>query len=116
MCTAPRIPSLPRKQLRTCQIKDLPTIEPHLPIPLPIRLPQMRQNLNFTPRHLRQPVLAGLRIVPSANPPLPLHRQIPLEIQHQVRARHRSAGEEMLRHPPALEVVGRRFVREVVQE
>jgi hypothetical protein len=76
----------------------------------------MRPNLTPRSRHLLIPVLARLSIMLAINPPLLLDIQMFLEIQQQIRRRHRAAGEKVLRHPPALEIVRRALVREQVHE
>jgi hypothetical protein len=116
MANAPLLTAVPSEQLRTGKVKDLPPVEPLGNTLLAISLNKMRPDGSLRRRHLRIPVLASLCVVLAINPPLLLNLQIPLEIQQQIRRRHRAAREEVLRHPAGLEIVGRALVREQVHE
>lgn len=48
----PRITLLIRKELRTCHVENLPPIEPHCCVPLPIRFFKMRPYFLFARVHL----------------------------------------------------------------
>jgi hypothetical protein len=76
----------------------------------------MRPDLIPRSCHLLIPVLARLGIMLAINPPLLLNVEIALEIQQQIRRRHRAAREEMLRHPSTFKIVRRALVREQVHE
>ena len=52
----------------------------------------------------------------AIDPPLLLDLEVALEVQKQVGGRHGAAGEEVLGHPAAVEVVGSGLVREDVHE
>lgn len=54
---APSVPALVGEQLGTCQVEDLPSVEPHAGVLLPIRLDQVRPDLFLVCEHLAQPVL-----------------------------------------------------------
>lgn len=116
MAHTPRIASIPLEQLRTRQVKHLPPIPPrHHPL-LSIRLLQSLHNAVLVTQHSKQPVLTCLSVMLSVHPPLPLQPQLILEEQQQVGTRHCSAREEVLRHPPAVEVIRRSLVRKDVHK
>lgn len=54
---APSIPALVGEQLGTCQVENLPSVEPHAGVLLPICLDQVRPDLFLMCKHLAQPVL-----------------------------------------------------------
>ena len=117
MRNPPHIPSSPSEQLCASHVKHPPAIPPPNHLSLAIRLPQSFHHTSFIPVHGAQPVLARLGVVHPADPPLPNDPQARRrEEQQQVRARHRAAREEVLGHPPILEVVRRVAVREDVHE
>lgn len=116
MTNAPRIATFPLEQLSTRQIEDLPPVPPHSDPFLAICLLQTLLDALLIRQHRGQPVFTRLPIMHAVNPPLPLDPELILEEQQQIRARHRAASEEMLRHPSAIEVVRCRLVREDVHE
>ena len=91
-------------------------MKPRLRLIFPIGFLQMRPYLPLVPRHLNEPILAGFRIVSSADPPLSFNRQVSLKVQQQIRAGHRPACKEMLRHPTTFEIVRRLLVTKVMHE
>lgn len=116
MAHSPLVATIPSKKLRASKVEHLPPIEPLAHTFRPVRLDQMRPNRGLRRRHLRIPVLARLRVVLAVDPPLVLELEIPLEVQQQIGRGHRAAGEEVLRHPAGLEIVGCALVREQVHE
>jgi hypothetical protein len=116
MANSPLLTTIPSKQLRTRQVENLPPMEPLRHALSTIRLNKMRPDLIPRSRHLLIPVLARLSIVLAVNPPLLLNIEMFLEVKQQIRRRHRAARKEVLRHPPALEIVWRALVREQVHE
>jgi hypothetical protein len=116
MADSPLLTTIPSKQLGTRQVENLPPMEPLRHALSTISLNKMRPDLIPRSRHLLIPVLARLSIVIAVNPPLLLNVKMFLEVQQQIRRRHRAAREEVLRHPPGLEIVRRALVREQVHE
>jgi hypothetical protein len=116
MANTPLLTAIPSKQFSTSKVEDLPPVEPLRNTLLTIRLNKMRPDSSLRSRHLSIPILASPCIMLAINPPLLLDLQIPLEIQQQISRRHRTAREEVLRHPARLEIVGRALVREQVHE
>lgn len=116
MADSPSISPLPLEQLRTRQIKHLPAIPPRRDPFLPIRLLQPLLDTLLITQHGSQPVLARLPVVHAVDPPLLLDLEVALEVQQQVGGRHGAAGEEVLGHPAAVEVVGGGLVCEDVHE
>jgi hypothetical protein len=116
MTNPPRITSIPPKQLTTRQIENLPPIPPSQRPFLPIRLHQPLPDTLLIAQHSRQPILTRLAIMQPTNPPLPLNLEIILKEQQKIRTRHRASREEMLRHPPALEIIRCILVRENVHK
>ena len=105
MADSPDISSLPSEQLSTSHVEDLPTVEPDTGLLLSIRFFQMRPYFCPTRRHLPQPVLTGLRVVPTVDPPLPSQDQVVLEEVQQVGGGHGPTSEEVRSHPALLEIV-----------
>jgi len=116
MTNPPRITPIPPKQLRTSKIENLPPIPPRQRPLLTIRLHKPLPNTLLIAQHGRQPILTRLAVVHTANPPLSLNLEVVLEEEKEVRGRHGTPREEMLRHPPAFEIIRCVFVREDVHE
>lgn len=116
MADTPLLTAVPRKQLRASQVEHLPAVEPFRHIRLPIRLLEVRPDLLFARVHLRQPVLTRLGVMLATDPPLRFQLQVSLEKEEEIRGRHCPAGEEVIGHPSALEIVGRTLVGENVDE
>lgn len=116
MTDTPSIPSRPLEQLRTSQIEHLPPIPPRRDALPPIRLPKSILNALLITQHGEQPILTRPPIMRPINPPLPLNPQLILKEQQQIRTRHRPARKKVLSHPTPIEIIGRGFVRENVDE
>ena len=117
MAHPPCIPALPLEQFRTGKVEDLPSVPPRYDSFLSIRLQQPRPDRCLILTHGDQPVLTRLAIMHPVHPPLLLDSQIVLEIQQQIRRRHRAAREEVFRHPSAFEIIrGRSMCEDVYKQ
>ena len=114
----PLLAAVEPEQLRARQVEQPPVHVPLPPPPLPVRLLQDRLQLPAAPVlvHEAQPGVARLLVVPPVHAPVVRRVEVIAEVEQEVVARHRPAGEEVVGHPALVEVIGVAEVGEDVEE
>ena len=105
-------------ELGAAQEEETPVVIPLPLLALSVGLRKDRSQLARLPIliHDAEPTIAGLLVVGSVDPPMIGAGKVLGKVQEHVVAGHGTAGEEVLREPSLLEVVGVILVRKDVHK
>lgn len=100
MAHIPHVPAVPAKKLGACQEKRSPAVKPSRGKSLlPVDFLEDPHHLVSLRVHPLEPSLERKRVMLSVDAPVIPERQLFLEVQQEVIARHGAAAEEIATHP-----------------